>query len=159
MTEAISNIRKRDALASEIHKPKKKKSDDGYSFALIVSALDGFRLIQEKIAETGNKSLAVNGKEALKQIDMMQNYQYHTHITGDVKGNDGYRKLEDFQAYNEEITAERAVNSAHIQNLSQQAQILESEVSANVNTVVQSIQQESSIIDLAGQLAQQIAQI
>lgn len=154
MSEAISNDNSNQPSSakqnylSEIHKPKEpskdQQGDGSFNLCLLATALDGYRQIHQEMAVRETNALEANGKEVLREANLQADYVYNTQFVGKYSGSTGAKNLENFNAYNEQVTAERAVPSARIANLQQYAQVLESQASADVNSAVQVISIESA---------------
>jgi|GEM_PF-3610295 len=124
---------------------------------MAIEALNQCRQTTEEISATQANQISVEANEmntANNELATMSDYaQLPTNLTG----NKLEEAIENVTTTNEGVDARRGIVESQIGNMKLDVQQKESEVGANVNAVVQDLQQAASMIQQLGQLSNTVS--
>lgn len=180
-TQALVN----DIAKQDVNKAQnsQKKGQDGAVDPLFLAYLYIFESVQQNrdTVAVQAKELQVNAAQQQNMINQEATLNFNTlkcytmekieHVTAGPNGVTSHttykkvkiditpEKLADFNAKNEQVSAVRGLLADQMGTLQQDAQIKSANINTDQDADQQSISQGASIMQMAGQLAQQISRI
>ncbi len=121
---------------------------------MAIAALDQCRQTTEKISETQANQISVEATAMNNANNTLATMSDYAQLPDSKLSATGLEKaIENVTTINEGVDARRGIVESQIGNMKLDVQQKESEVGANVNAVVQDLQQAASMIQQLGQLS------